>query len=146
MKTNLDNEYLNDTSQQITNNMLKKPNSSEATNDFIFSEQLNFEKQMSTTSNLKEEEKKETSIKQNNIIHTEALKNENNKDYIPTANSETNLKPIEIIKNPLKDFLLNSYKKYPHAKNSRRIIETISLFLGILLRDLAHFALLWLLE
>lgn len=123
MKTNLDNEHLNDTSQQITNNMLTKPNGSEITNDLVISEKLIFEKTKSTTAILKDKEKKETSIEQNKIIHAEALKNENNIDYIPTVNSETNLKTNEIIKNPLKDFLQNGYKKYPHAKNSRRIIE-----------------------
>ena len=130
MKTKSDNEYLNGTSQQITYNKLTKPNDSGIANDFIISEKLNFEKSISTTPNLKNGEKKETSIKQNKINPTEALKNENNIDYIPTVNSGTNLKQTEIIKNPLKDFLQNGYKKYPHAINSRRIIEHYKLWEG----------------
>ena len=123
MKNNTENKYINETSQQISQNVLTNTNNLGIMNDLNIKEKFSKEKSLSSAENFKEIEKKKEPVKQNEIISTEKLKNEKNINYIPNINSETNLTINKTIKNQLQEFLEIGYKKYPHAKNSRQLIS-----------------------
>ena len=131
--TNFDNS--NSTLQKPQNNLSHSYNSGyiNKLNNSINNNKDNNEEALSTTGNLNKEEIEQNSIKnspkKNSMIintnsHNEKLNNtDNNSNDIQSINSYTKIKNIPIKKTQLQEYLQSGYKKYPHAKNERKLIQ-----------------------
>ena len=126
--TNKDKDYSNN---PLYNSEIKQPHFSGIIYNLNNSQNNNDEKPNSTKVSLKEEE--------NNIEHNIPFNNNRKKlpispsntykekikidNYIPNISSDTKLNNYKFMKNNLQEYLQKGYKKYPHAKNEREIIQ-----------------------
>ena len=129
--TNNDKDY---TKNSLQNSQIEQPYNSGIVYNLNYPENNIEENPNSSKVNLREEEKKieqnilfnskgkEFPIPQNDTykIYKEKIKIDNNISNIP---KETKLNNYEIIKNPLQEYIQKGYKKYPHVKNERELIQ-----------------------
>ena len=129
----LNNDNSNNPFQQKENKIFNTNNSGILEN--LNNPNYNNEEALSTKANINQEEKnyEEINIKNNDpkeefinnkISFSEKLKTS---DHInideQSANNLTNLHNNKSNKNPLRDYIQGGYKKYPHARNNRMLIQ-----------------------
>ena len=133
---NINTDYSNNALQQINQNILSQQYDSKFINNLNNPEYNNNEEELSTKPNINNEEKNydQNSLKINarddSLVimkkpYNEILKHndETNSNDIQSLNSGTKLKNSVNQKTHLQDFIQGGYKKYPHAKNSRLLIQ-----------------------
>ena len=139
--TNKDKDYSNNS---LKNSQMEQPYNSPIIYNLNNTENNNDRNPNSSKINLTEEENNiqpnipfnnygiDSQISQNKNnnfkYYKEKIKIDNNK--IPNVSSDTKLNNSEIIKNPLQEYLQKGYKKYPHSKIDRELIQRYEFWEG----------------
>ena len=131
---NINNDYSNNELRSYSQNIFPEPYDSSCLNNLNNFENNNKEEEISTRCNINKDENNyeqiilNNDLKQENGIkesYTTKLKGNDQKEHDTHSLNSFDKNSINnsVKKTPLQEYILNGYKKYPKAKNSRLIIQ-----------------------